>query len=162
MEKLKKEEVTNIKLTIAGNGPFWEKCKRLINTNGLYELMIRFIDDYEIPDLMCTHHFLVLPYRDTTQSGPLLLALGYNLPIIAPKYDFFSEVFSEKNAILYPQGRLYDSIRRVAGITENEYNELRRSVCSVRENYTEEKIAGRYIRAINSILDCNSPQKINH
>lgn len=152
IEKLKSEGINNIKLTIAGNGSFWENCKNLIKSSELYELKIRFIENCEVPDLMNTHHFLVLPYRDATQSGPLLLALGYNLPIIAPKFGFFSEVFSEKSAILYSQGSLYNSIRRVAGITENEYDKLREMVYLVRDNYTEERIAEHYICAINTIL----------
>ncbi len=90
-EELYKEGYKNILLTIAGNGKHWETCKKLIKTNNLYQLKIEFIPDNLIPDLYNSNHFLVLPYRDVTQSGPLMIAFNYNLPTIAADHPGFRE-----------------------------------------------------------------------
>ena len=153
MEKLRKEGVNNLTLTIAGKGPSWDDCKLLIKTEKMYDLQVRFIKNEEIPDLMNTHHFLVLPYRNVTQSGPLVTALGYGLPVIAPELGSFLDYFDNSTAILYFQGTLKESLRRVSTITQREYEAIRNNLAKVREVYTEERIAQNYIRAFKSILE---------
>lgn len=54
-------------------------------------LDIRKIPNDEIPDIMCSSHYLVLPYHDVTQSGPLQIAYSYNLPVIASDFYGFRE-----------------------------------------------------------------------
>ena len=88
-----------IKLTICGKGSFWSTCEKLIKNKQNYNLQIRFIKNEEIPDIFASHHFLVLPYRDATQSGPLMIAANYNLPILATNLNSFKEVYTDKMAI---------------------------------------------------------------
>lgn len=152
IERLKTEGVDNICLTIAGKGNSWDECKNLIQTPALYNLQIRFIDNEEIPDLMSSHHFLVLPYRDATQSGPLVAALGYGLPVLAPRFGCFTDVFNDENAILYQQGELTQALRQVSKMTQKEYEKLRKAVSTLREDYSEERIANNYIYAFKQIM----------
>ena len=153
LEELRTEGINNLTLTIAGKGAFWKDCQPLIKTTELYKLKVRFIENDEIPDLMSSHHFLVLPYRNVTQSGPLVTALGYGLPVIAPELGSFLDYFDNKTAILYPQGALKESLRCVSTMTQREYQTIRNNLAIVRENYTEERIAQNYIRAFKSILE---------
>jgi len=86
------QEINNplIKLTIAGYSNDWnEKYLPLIQDNRCFNLLIRFIDNEEIPDLFSNADYLVLPYTDTTQSGPLFIAYNYSLPIIASDIPIF-------------------------------------------------------------------------
>ena len=124
-----------IHLSICGHGEFWNQCKQQIRTRQLYNLQIRFIDNQEIPDLMCSHHFLILPYRDVTNSGPMMIALNYNLPIIAPKIGCFNDVYTEENAVLYVS--------------------MKKSCCELSAKYTEEEIAERYINFFRSVVNEN-------
>lgn len=156
LEELREEDVTNISLTIAGKGESWDECKQFIKTPEIYNLQVRFIDNDEIPNLMSSHHFIVLPYRDATQSGPLVAAIGYELPVIAPKFGCFTEMLSEDNAILYKQGDLKNALLKVSNMSPMEYNTLKERISLVKENYSEENIARNYINAFNKIREAAS------
>lgn len=151
IEQLRVEGLTNLRLTIAGKGESWEECKVLIKTPELYNLQVRFIENSEIADLMSSHHFIVLPYRDATQSGPLVTAIGYGLPVIAPSFGCFTETLNNDSAIIYPQGELKEALTQVSRITENEYDQLRNGMFALTELYSEENIAQNYIRAFKEI-----------
>lgn len=144
-----------IHLSICGHGEFWNQCKQQIRTRQLYNLQIRFIDNQEIPDLMCSHHFLILPYRDVTNSGPMMIALNYNLPIIAPKIGCFNDVYTEENAVLYAPDKLYQALISVNEMKNSEYLSMKKSCCELSAKYTEEEIAERYINFFRSVVNEN-------
>ena len=153
IESLNDEGVTNLKVTIAGQGEYWNFCKSLIKSRDIYNLQIRFIENKEIPDLMCSHHFIVLPYRDATQSGPLVTALGYSLPVIAPDFGCFKEILNKESAIIYPQGNLKQALRRVSEITQDDYDIFKNKMNSLRDNYSEDRIANNYIHSFYSVIN---------
>lgn len=153
LEQLRSEGVCNISLTIAGKGDFEKTCEQLIKTPEMYNLQIRFVDNAEIPDLMSSHHFLVLPYRDATQSGPLATAVAYELPVIAPNFGCFMETYSNESAILYNPGHIKEALIEISNMSNNEY-EAKRSVCKkLKEAYSEEAIAKNYIKCFYDILE---------
>lgn len=152
LEILYRENIQNIQLTIAGRGPFWDKCSPLIKTNKLYNLKIRFIDNKEIPDLMCQHHFLVLPYRDATQSGPVMIAVRYNMPIIAPNWGCFSEIYTSESALLYESNDLIGALKRCSIMTNDEYQKMKINCINNKENYSEEKIVSNYVSFTENLL----------
>lgn len=145
LERLISMGVKNVSLTIAGKGPDWERYSKLINSFDFYDLQIRFIDNSEIPNLMASHHFLVLPYRNATQSGPLMTAIAYNLPIIAPNYGCFSEYYDNKSAVLYKKGCLLEALYKIANISQKEYDDMRLSTNIIKERYSEMNVAKNYI-----------------
>lgn len=153
LESLAAEGVNNIRLTIAGRGNDWDACASLINTESLYNLQIGFIDNADIPNLFGAHHFLILPYRDATQSGPQLIALNYGLPIIAPAYGCFKEVYGEDSALLYDS--LAAALRRVANMPQDEYDAICTSVERDRERFSEEAIAEAYIKNFSILMNNN-------
>ena len=59
---------------------------------------------------MSSHHFLALPYRDATQSGPLATAIAYELPILAPRFGYFMETYTDDSAILYKHGDIENAL----------------------------------------------------
>lgn len=152
LEKLRNQGVCNITLTIAGRGDSWNDCKSLIKTKEMYHLQVCFIDNNEIPDLMSSHHFLALPYRDATQSGPLATAVAYELPVIAPDFGCFSETYSPDSAILYPQGHLEEALVKVSKLTENDYASMKEACKKVKEANSEEQIAKNYIDCFNKLI----------
>lgn len=153
LEELRTEGVNNLQLTIAGKGGDWDECKPFIKTPEMYNLQVRFIENEEIPNLMNTHHFLVLPYRTATQSGPLVAALGYSLPIVAPMFGCFTDTLNEDTAILYPQGELKEALRKVSTMQPEEYEQMRTAMSSLREKYSEENIAANYINTFKKVLN---------
>lgn len=152
LEQLRNEGITNLFLTIAGQGESWPDCAPLIKTKEMYDLNIRFIRNDEIPDLMNSCHFLVLPYRNASQSGPLVTALGYGLPVIAPDYGCFTEMYDRNTAVLYPDGGLKQALKEVSAITPEAYDKMKAAVRTLRELYSEENVAKAYIKAFSDIL----------
>ena len=149
LEALKDEGVSNIILTVAGKGNYWDVCQKLIRTQEIYDLRVRFIDNEEIPDLLALHHFMILPYRDATQSGPLMIAAGYGLPVIAPDYGCFRECYSNDSGILYSD--LKSALRRASAMTEAEYEAMSRNAGELADCFSEEVVSKRYIDYFNKL-----------
>lgn len=152
LEQLRSEGICNISLTIAGKGIFWSTCEQLIIIPEMYNLKIRFVDNAEIPDLMSSHHFLVLPYRDATQSGPLATAVAYELPVIAPNFGCFTETYSSESAILYTQGHIKEALIEVSNMSNDKYDAMRTACKKLKDAYSEEAIAKNYIKCFYDIL----------
>ena len=100
-----KETGVPVKGIIAGRGPDLENHRRLISGQEWFEL-----HDYYIPADK-VHHFyrraniLVQPYKDATQSGVSLIALGVGRPIIATDVGGLNEVVKHgENGLVVPPG----------------------------------------------------------
>jgi glycosyltransferase involved in cell wall biosynthesis len=130
-EQLAREGITNFKLTIAGSGDYWEHCKELIKTPALYNLAVRFLEESEIPGLFAEADFLVLPYRDVTQSGPLALSHQYNLPAIGSAHDGFKEHIEHgKNGYLFEN----EDVRDLKEVLKTAVYLSRDQYASIKEN----------------------------
>lgn len=80
------------KVKIVGHCRTWNTTyQSLIKYPEVFDLCIRSIPDEDIPDLFSSSHYLILPYKSVTQSGPLRIAYGYNLPVITSDLDGFKE-----------------------------------------------------------------------
>lgn len=180
IEQLYAEGITTIRLTIAGKGPHWDDCATRIKTPELFRLKVRYIADEEIPDLMSEHHFMVLPYRDASQSGPQMIALNYHLPVIVSDVEGLSDyVEHRQTGMVYRNGEkagatlsdavgeaphaipgsdtlnatLRDALREAARMSDNDYQELRRRLQEwTARNYSEEETMGRYVQFFNRLL----------
>lgn len=154
MERLRLEGINNLYLTVAGKGDYWAECERCIRTPEMFNLKVRFIENEEIPELVATHHFMVLPYRNATQSGPLMIAVGGGMPVLAPSFGCFQEQYNDRSAVLYSD--LDDALCRVSILTQEEYSSMRNSAEQLKEHNTEEAVASRYIRCFDSICHDSS------
>lgn len=152
LEKLRTQGINNLSLTIAGRGDYWDKCKSFIRTHEMYNLQIRFIENSEIPDLMSSHHFLALPYRDATQSGPLATAIAYEMPILAPRFGYFMETYTDDSAILYKQGDIENALRHISSLSSEQYANLKKNSKKVKDMNTEECVAKRYIDYFKQVI----------
>lgn len=152
LENLYAQGIDKFHLSIKGNGSFWPECEKSIKHPFLFDPDIRFIRDDEIPDLFSSCHFLVLPYRDTTQSGPLMISLRYGIPVIAPALPSFMEYCTVGNSLLYQPGELTDALKRCAAMDEKTYQILRENWYTVHDCCTPHAIASNYIRFFHEIL----------
>jgi glycosyltransferase involved in cell wall biosynthesis len=79
-------------LLIAGRSAEWDAVYApLIRHPEVVKAAIRFVGNDEVAGFFQRSHYLVLPYRDATQSGPLKIAFHYNLPVIASDINSFKE-----------------------------------------------------------------------
>lgn len=63
-----------------------------------FNIINRRIEDTEIPSVFSDADCLALPYKDATQSGPMMIALNYGIPILAtdiPAFKYYGNKFSE-------------------------------------------------------------------
>ena len=74
------------KLTIAG-----EQVGLSIKSTDGVEVIDHYLSPQEMSELIATHHLLVLPYREASQSGILTLGLSAGIPIIATRVGGLTE-----------------------------------------------------------------------
>lgn len=94
-ELLHSQGVSGFKVAIAGKCSDWSTYQARIRTPELFELDIRPVPNEVVVDLYSRSHWLVMPYRDITQSGPLSLAMNYGVPTISSDLDGFREFVRE-------------------------------------------------------------------
>lgn len=147
----------NMKLSMYGSAEpshaKWIETHAVHKTN--YDLHLEFICNDIIKDLYSTHHFAVMPYRDATQSGPLMIAISYGVPVIAPDFGIFHDTLTWNDAILYnpdDQDGLYNALRRAASMSQKDYEQMRAQCLILKNKYSEESIGLNYIKAIAEVL----------
>jgi glycosyltransferase involved in cell wall biosynthesis len=107
-------------ITIAGTG------NHINTTNSKISLIDRHLTDLEISELLSTHHVLLLPYKETSQSGILTLGIDSGMPIIISRLPGLQEQLDEECVVwieptsdgliqamsrIQSDKRLYDNIK---------------------------------------------------
>lgn len=157
INKLAKDYSADFELLIAGNTNDWNEYQRLIKNNNVIIQEIRRIENHEIPDLMTQADYLVLPYRDVTQSGPLLIAYYYALPVIASDHDGFKEYITDGwDGFLFKNeddNDLYRVLKKTL-VNRSEYKTIKNNLVRfVEENCETEKIISLYDSSFTEIID---------
>jgi len=83
------------KISINGSCANWDFYRSKMRYPEIFICDIRKIENAEIPDLFGSSHYLVQPYRATSQSGVLKIAFNYNIPIIASDLPGFRDEIEE-------------------------------------------------------------------
>lgn len=119
----------------------WEQYRTLIKTKTIVT-DIRYISNDEIPDIFSISDFLVLPYDDATQSGPLMIAINYGLPIIASQQPIFEAFVSGNgNGYLFEKGSkdgLVEVLKNALRLDDNGLNKMKEAQFIFKEKYKEE------------------------
>lgn len=94
------EKYPTLKLLIAGK--VWKdefsSYEKLINNNKLQdniELYIGYIPDEDVATFYRSADLVILPYRKIYQSGVLLMAMSYGVPVVVSDLDGMVEVVSD-------------------------------------------------------------------
>jgi len=119
------------KLLIAGNTNDWDDYKILIGNNPNIIADIGFINNDDIPKYFSNADFLILPYRTTTQSGPELISLNYNVPIIASNLaGFKSAINNGVDGFLFEKENveaLVDVLNETLNMDEESYSKMKKA-----------------------------------
>lgn len=148
--------IRGFQVVLAGECDNWEFYRRKIRYPEIFKCDIRSIDNNEIADLFNKYHYLVLPYKIVTQSGPLKIAFNYNVPVIASDLKGFKdEIEDNKSGYLFKTANVEDlEMVLVNAINQHEkmYDTLRSLQSNyVKETYGEEKILAKYKVMFHSI-----------
>lgn len=71
---------------------------RRINSNPLINHVNHFIDYKHVHELYCMNDVLVLPYKQVTQCGPLLIGFSEGVPAVCNNLPGFKEYIDENNS----------------------------------------------------------------
>ena len=114
-----------IRLTIAGKCDDFSEYDKLISRDELFNRQIRFIKNEEVPYFFSNADYIVLPYADSTQSGPMLIAMNYTVPIIASDIPPFNAIIKNKiNGFLFDvknPGSLTRVLYDAGNLTDHDY-----------------------------------------
>ena len=149
--------VRNIRIKIFGQCDNWEFYKNKIRYPEIFECKIQLIDNKEIPDLFCSSHFFVQPYRIVTQSGPLKIAFNYNIPVICSDLPGFKDEVKENvNGLLFASENAEDLektlLKAIDIVEKGKYDNLKERMKDyVTANYSPSHIAELYINMFNQI-----------
>lgn len=112
---LGKEHSSKAELWVYGkcDGSEKEKYESQISGHDNIKTMFDFVPDELVPDLFCSASYLVQPYQQITQSGPMMIAYNYGLPIIATNIEGFRERITDgENGYLFERNNTTD-LKRV-------------------------------------------------
>jgi D-inositol-3-phosphate glycosyltransferase len=129
----------NIHLTIAGRlrDISSEEITGMISNRGIagrVELITRYISNDERNILFNGADVVVLPYRKIYQSGVMIMAMSYGIPVIASDLPGNKEIIvSGNNGILFKDGNAEDLAEKINLIMNN--NDLRNIIGESGRNY---------------------------
>jgi glycosyltransferase involved in cell wall biosynthesis len=95
IERIPFELNRSFKVIIAGTCENFDSYVKLIKDESVFDLRLRFIKNEEIPFIFAEADYLILPYRDVTQCGPLFAAFNYNLPCVTSDLSGFREYIED-------------------------------------------------------------------
>lgn len=155
--KLKEVSNKRFRVKIVGNCRLWDSLyKPLIKYPEIFDLDIRSVPNTLIPELFSTSHYLVLPYKSVTQSGPLRIAYGYNTPVIVSDLDGFKESVEDGITGLFFKNESVDSLVSVMKAVLDggvEYcNQLKEKQCSyIHTHLSVDSIVSQYCEMFNGV-----------
>lgn len=133
-KKLKKAQ-----FIIAGACNEWDKYERIIGEISNLQCNIHFLKNEEIKQYFQISDYLVLPYDESTQSGPLLIAYNYSIPVIASNIELFKIMVHDKyNGFLFNKGDLNSLITVLDNANElpdTQYQELVNNMSKQKKKY---------------------------
>lgn len=103
----------NTTLLIAGRGLDKEIVEYLNNKIALNNKIIahiEFINDEDVQVYLNAADIMVLPYKNILTSGVALLALSFNLPVIAPSMGLIPELVENKIGFLFKTHEIMEDI----------------------------------------------------
>lgn len=149
----------NIHLIIAGRmrGISFDVYAKQIEEKKLSQRVhpfIRYITNEERHLFFGLSDLSVLPYRRIYQSGVLLMAMSYGLPVVASDLPANKEVINNSNGRLFRVGDASDLAFKVNSLIENTTERetiANHALDYVNLNHDWDKIAGSFLTHLNDI-----------
>lgn len=117
-------EEHGLTFVLAGRGPELERLRPRLAAYPAIELIDKYLPPVEAVRQFQRARFVVVPYRDATQSGVISAAIGSGKPVIASRVGGLADAVDEnRSGLLVPPG---DPAALAAAITATMDDDLRR------------------------------------
>jgi len=125
------------------------------------ETMIRIIPNRDIPNLLSSCHYVVLPYQDGAQSAVLNLAYQYHKPVIASDIEAFKDLVVEGSTGFLFKKNSTDSLTDVLNTVIRKHRQLYQTLQGNIKEYAIKEQSTDYIVAKYRLLldDCLTHQQ---
>lgn len=146
------------RVIIAGSCDNWERYSKGIKYPELFDLRIRRIEDEEVPDLFGEADYFVAPYQDIAQSGSAVVAINYDMPIIASRLPAFEEyIVDKKTGYLINPADKNDLARVISEVVVTHSEVFKQQRAEIRkwkeEHFTAEKVSHDYMRNFEEVMN---------
>jgi glycosyltransferase involved in cell wall biosynthesis len=143
-------------ITIVGKSDNFDRYRNLIADKSVYDLHLTFIDNEDIPDVFNNADFLVLPYNQVTQCGPLMIAFRYNVPAITSNLPGFSEIIVDgETGFLFNCGDQFQLAEIMGNIVLKSNFDILKMKANLSEyvntNYKLESYIKKYLEMFSSV-----------
>lgn len=159
VNNLYEKGIKDIQIVIRGKGYAIDELKNHIRYPEIVDAQFGYVDNEEIPNLFNSCHYLVLPYKEMSQSGPFKVAMQYNLPLITSDLPGFTDEMSiGETGFVFKNDDVADLeaiLMKCYSIAKNdqEYSLLReRMRCNVLANYSKQSIVKAYVDMFNKLI----------
>ena len=142
----------NVKLIIAGKANYnYSIPKSLKNMIGTSLFIInRFITNEEVSFLMRESSVLVCPYKDATQSGVIMTALSFGLPVVASNVGGLPEyIQNNKNGVLLTVNNVNNLVKVLIDFLENN---KRKKVFKIPNDLSIETNTNKIVALYNNLI----------
>lgn len=157
-----------LKLVIAGK--FWQddfiNYEKIIMKNNLrknIDLHIKYIPDKEVAKFYCSADVVVLPYRKIYQSGVLLMAMSYGVPVVASDLEGMVEIISDgKNGYIFEKNNVGHLSLKLIDILSNPIEAEKVATLGtefVRKNHSWQHIGNKTYSVYSSLLNRENERK---
>ena len=152
------KKYSNFKVTIAGNTKVWKnKYQPLIDDQSFFDLKIRFILKDELANLFDEADYFVAPYREVTQSGPLLRAYNYDIiPIVSSEEGFTEYVKHNKTGFVFEnedENSLVGVMEKALLLGVKEKEDILNSIDEFKGvEFDIEYVTNKYIQMFNTLI----------
>jgi glycosyltransferase involved in cell wall biosynthesis len=155
--ELQNSQFSNVELLIAGNCNNWGFYESIIGKGSGIIRRIENIPNKDIPDLVSSCHYMVLPYKDGAQSGVLNLAYQYNKPVIVSDIESFKQfVINGYTGFFFKtesQESLSNIMKKVVSEHDDNYQQLKNNIKTfVEEEFAIDKILIGYKNFLNDCM----------
>lgn len=145
------------KVKIVGHCRTWASTYQpLIKYPEIFDLQIESVPDAAIPNLFAASHYLVLPYKSVTQSGPLRIAYGYNTPVITSDLEGFKESVVENVTGLMFKTEDVESLAQLMQDVVEKHPQTYQRLKNEQKKYVDgnlkvDAVVAKYVNMFNSI-----------
>ncbi|HIF9541975.1 TPA: glycosyltransferase [Photobacterium damselae] len=124
----------NIELTIAGSGNISEKLKKLAENDNII-IHNRYIDDDELPNFIRQCHFMVLCYKNITQTTLIDMAGAYYKPVILSNIPEFFHFRDKKFSYMINISEKEIALNEINSLKKISIDNYKDMCLSSHENY---------------------------